>query len=146
MSVTSGKGVGACCGTMCGGMMLLMSVMIIFIISPASDSFFNTFSTIMLYGGVIILVIGLALVPSARKETARNQSILRIAAVRKEVTIQEISEETGLDPEYVRAILERYLMNRFLFGYIEGDLFVRDTAGRPPYMRRQSGLFGVDDQ
>jgi len=146
MSVTNGRGIGACFGTMCGGMMLLMGIAFMFMIPSISNPFFNILSDVMLYGGAIFLVIGLVLIPGARKETARTQSILRIAAVRKEVTIQEISQETGLDPEYVRAVLERYLINGFLFGYIEGDLFVRDTAGRPRYMRRQSGLFTVDDQ
>lgn len=125
-------------------MMLLMSAMFIFLIPPIPDSFFNTFSTVLLYGGAILFIIGLALVPGARKETARTQSILRIAAVRKEVTIHEISQETGLDHEYVRATLERYLMNGFLFGYIEGDLFVRDTAGRPRYRSGQTGLYGTE--
>ena len=146
MSVASGRGIGACFGTMCGGMMLLMGVIFAFVFPPISDSFFNTLSTILLYGGVIILVIGLVLIPSARKENAKTQSILRIAAVRKEVTIHEISQETGLDPEYVRATIERYLMNGFLFGYIEGDLFVRDTAGRPryPYRGGRMGLYGTE--
>jgi hypothetical protein len=145
MSVASGRGIGACFGSVCGGMMLVMGIMFIIIIPPPpSDSFFNIISTVLLYGGAIILVIGLLLVPGARKESARTQSILRIAAVRKEVTIHEISQETGLDPEYVRAILERYLMNGYLFGYIEGDLFVRDTAGRPRYRSGQMGLYGTD--
>jgi len=144
MSVATGRQCGACFGTMCGGMMLLMSIMFIFIIPPTSDSIFNTISTVTLYGGAILLVIGLVLVPGARKENARTQSILRIAAVRKEVTIHEISQETGLDHEYIRATLERYLMSGFLFGYIEGDLFVRDTAGRPRYGSGKMGLYGSD--
>lgn len=126
--------------------MLLMGVAFMFMMPSGTDSFFDILSNILFYGGALFFIIGLVLVPSARKETTRTQSILRIAAVRKEVTIQEISQETGLDPEYVRSILERYLMNRFLFGYIEGDLFVRDTAGRPPYMRGHSGLFTVDEE
>ncbi len=146
MSVATGRGIGACLGTMCGGMMLLMGVMFTFAFPPISDSFFNTISTILLYGGAVFLVIGLVLVPGARTENARTQSILRIAAVRKEVTIHEISQETGLDHEYVRYTLERYLMNGFLFGYIEGDLFVRDTAGRPRYSRGQTGLFTMDGE
>jgi len=144
MSAPSGKGIGACFGTMCGGMMLLMAAAFIFMMPPIPDPFFNTLSTAMLYGGAILLFIGLVLVPGARKENARTQSILRIAAVRKEVTIHEISQETGLDPEYVRAILERYLMGGVLFGYIEGDLFVRDTAGRPRYGPGKMGLYGTD--
>ena len=98
------------------------------------------------FGFKILIFIGVALVPSARSDAAKTQSILRIAAVRKEVTISEISHETGLDPEYIRDILERYLMSGYLFGYIEGDLFVRDTAGRPRYYGRQMGLYGTGDE
>lgn len=144
MFAPTGKGIGACFGTMCGGMMLLMAAAFIFMMPPIPDPFFNSLSTVMLYGGVIFVIIGLVLIPAARKESTRTQSVLRIAAVRKEVTIQEISQETGLDHEYVRATLERYLMNGFLFGYIEGDLFVRDTAGRPRYGRGPMGLYGTD--
>lgn len=144
MSVPMGKGIGACFGTFCGGMMLLMGAVFMIMMPSISDPFFNTLSSVMLYGGAIFFVIGLVLIPSARKENARIQSILRIAAVRKEVTIQEISQETGLDPEYVRDTLERYLVSGFLFGYIEGDLFVRDTAGRPRYRTGKMGFYGTD--
>jgi len=42
----------------------------------------------------------------------------------------------------VRVVLTKCLMRGYLFGYIEGDLFVRDTAGRPRYpIRGQRGLF-----
>jgi len=95
--------------------------------------------------GILLLLFGAIKIPGVRKEIARWQSVVRIAAVRKEVSISDISYETGLDSEYVREILTKCLMNGFLHGYIEGDLFVRDTSGTPVYPRGQTGLFSLED-
>ncbi|MGY5879805.1 MAG: hypothetical protein RTV31_06120 [Candidatus Thorarchaeota archaeon] len=129
---------------MFGAMMIFMGALFIFIIQ-SSDPIFGLISNILLYGGFLLLLVGLLLIPSTQREAKKARSIIEIAAVRKEVSISDISYETGLDSEYIRKVLTQYLMNGFLFGYIEGDIFVRDTAGRPRYPRRQSGLFGVGE-
>jgi len=136
-----------CTSFMFGFMALFMGLMFTFIF-PNFDPIFEIISAVTLYGGILLVILGTALVPGVRRTNAMTKSIIEIAAVRKEVTISEISQETGLDREYVRETLTKYLMSGLLFGYIEGDLFVRDTAGRPrPVFRggRQSGLFSVDE-
>ncbi|TFG31541.1 hypothetical protein EU528_05945 [Candidatus Thorarchaeota archaeon] len=129
---------------MFGGMLLLMGLIFTFVI-PHFDPVFEIISNIILYGGILLLIIGFARIPSTMQEANKIRSIIEIAAVRKEVSISDISYETGLESEYVRKVLTQYLMSGFLFGYIEGDLFVRDTAGRPRYLGRQSGLFEASD-
>ena len=144
MSVNSGRGVGACMALMFGLMAVFMGLMLTFII-PHSDPAFEMFSSFTLWGGVLLVFIGIGLIPSARREARKTRSILEIAAVRKEVRISDIASETGLDSQYVRKALTQYLINGFLFGYIEDDLFVRDTAGRPRYYGSKRGLFEVQD-
>lgn len=93
--------------------------------------------------GILLLLIGVIKIPGVRKEIASWQSVVGIAAVRKEVSISDISYETGLDSEYVREVLSNCLTNGLLHGYIEGDLFVRDTSGTPVYPRSQTDLFSL---
>ncbi len=135
MSLVSGRSAGACLLIMFGFMAVVIGLMLVFII-PSFDPIFETISWVSLYGGILLLIIGLAMIPGVRRETIKTKSIIEIAAVRKEVTISEISQETSLDREYVREVLTKYLMSGFLFGYIEDDLFVRDTAGRPRHYGR----------
>ena len=144
MSVPSGRSVGMCVSIMFGIMGLFMGLLFTFAF-PISDPLFETIGSVALYGGILLLLVGFALYPGVRRSSAMTRSILEIAAVRKEVRIYEISQETGLDSEYVRKILTQYLMSGYLFGYIEDDLFVRDTGGRPRYGRGQMGLSGVSD-
>lgn len=142
--VGTGREVGMCLAIMFGIMATIMGFIFTFIFPfPGFDPMIEIFSSVTLYGGILLLLVGFALIPGHRRKTAITTSILKIAAVRKEVTISEISHETGLDSEFVREVLTQYLMRGFLFGYIEGDLFVRDTGGRPrPVFRGgQSGLF-----
>lgn len=116
---------------------------------------FNTFSgelifisitgQIMLYGGILMIVIGIVLIPSGRREINKRKKVIEIVAVRKQITISEISQETGLDREYIRQLLTNLLIAHALFGYIEDDLFVRDTTGRPRYGQGQMGLGGLSD-
>ncbi len=129
-----------CLAFMFGLMALFMGLMFTFIF-PNFDPIFEIVSAVTLYGGILLVILGIALLPGVRRTNAITRSILEIAAVRKEVTISEISQETGLDREYVRETITKYLMSGYLFGYIEGDLFVRDTAGRPRFPHRQRGLF-----
>lgn len=135
MSLVSGRSAGACMLIMIGFMAVVIGLMLVFII-PSFDPIIETITWVSLYGGILLLIIGLAMIPGVRRETIKTKSIIEIAAVRKEVTISEISQETGLDREYVREVLTKYLMSGFLFGYIEDDLFVRDTAGRPRHYGR----------
>jgi len=135
MSLVTGRSAGACMLIMFGFMAIVMGLMFTYIF-PAIDPIFETISWVSLYGGILLIIIGLGLVPGVRRETIKTKSIIEIAAVRKEVSISELSQETGLDREYVREVLTKYLMSGFLFGYIEDDLFVRDTAGRPRHYGR----------
>lgn len=133
-----------CVSIMFGIMGLIMGLMFTVIV-PVPIPMFDTIASVALYGGILLLLVGFSLYPGVRRSSAMTRSILEIAAVRKEVTIHAISQETGLDSEYVRKILTQYLMSGILFGYIEDDLFVRDTGGRPRYGRGQMGLSGVSD-
>ena len=127
MSASSGRGIGGCVSVIFGVTFIIIASILLFII-PVSDSLFGLTFNSMRFGGFILFFVGVALIPSARNETNKARKIIEIAAVRKEVSISDISYETGFDKEYVRKILTQYLVGGLLFGYIEGDLFVRDTA------------------
>ena len=133
---------GMCLSIMFGTMALLMGVIFTFVF-PNFDPIFEILSSVLFFGGILLLIIGILLYPSIRRNTAIIRSILEIAAVRKEVTISEISQETGLDREFVRKIITQYLVSGFLFGYLEDDLFVRDTAGSRRFFGGPMGLSGV---
>ena len=80
---------------------------------------FALVSNLLLIGGLLFFLAGLILVSGSRKEHAKKQRILKIAAVKKEVSISDLSCETELGPEYIREILTNLLISGFLFGYIE---------------------------
>ncbi len=138
------RAMGMCMFFAFGFMALLMGLMFTFLF-PAFDPIFEIISWLVLWGGVLLVIIGIVLVPGARRETKKLKSIIEIVTVRKEVTISEIRQETGLDREYIRGIITKFLMDGILFGYIEDDLFVRDTSGRPSYTPRRRGLFEVNE-
>ena len=96
MSLATGKSVGTCMAIMFGGMLIVMGLVFTFII-PDFDPIFDIISNIILYGGILLLIIGFAMVPGTKRETNKIRSIIEIAAVRKEVSISDISYETGLD-------------------------------------------------
>lgn len=81
--------------------------------------------------GILMILIGSALIPSSRRARRKIKSIFEIAGVRKEVTISEISQETGLDSEYIRKVITDAILYKRLYGSLENDLFVRDTSERP---------------
>ena len=143
MSYIAGRTVAACMLPMFGFILAVMGFVFSFFDLPGDD-IFSLVSQIMLYGGILMIVLGIALVPSARTETNKRKSVIEIVAVRKQVTISEISQETGLDREYIRQLLTNLLIAHALFGYIEDDLFVRDTSGRPRFSGGQMGLFGAN--
>lgn len=58
------------------------------------------------------------------------------------IDISEIHARSGINQETVREILAARLINRILFGFIEEDLFVRDTSTRPPTYPGRMGLYG----
>jgi len=145
MSLATGRSVNMCISLMFGFMAIFMGLMFTFIF-PGFDLILQIITSALLYGGILLVILGLALYPGVRRNSEMARSIIEIAAVRKEVSISDISYETGLDKEYVRKILTQYLVGGLLFGYIEGDLFVRDTGGRPrPAFRGQRGLFEASE-
>lgn len=112
---------------------------------PVNDPFSETISWVTLYGGILLLIIGIVLVPGVIRETKKTKSIIEIVSVRKEITISEISSETGLDREYIQEVVAKRLIIGSLHGYLEDDLFVRDTGARRRYSTGQMGLSSDDD-
>ncbi|MBN2228199.1 MAG: hypothetical protein JW779_01325 [Candidatus Thorarchaeota archaeon] len=142
MSYNSGRGIGVCLSITFGIMTIVFGLMFVFLFSTI-DTFFQSISWYVFWAGIVLVIVGVVLIPSARNEARTRRKILEIAAVRKEVTISEISAETGIDSEYIRNLITTLLINGMLFGYLEGDLFVRDTSARPRYYGGQAGLFGA---
>ena len=130
---------GVCLAMIFGLMIAFMGTMFFFTLGNLLTPF-AYFFLLLIVIGVILFFVGVAKVPSARREQKNWQKILEIAAVRKEVSISDLSYETNLDSEYIRKVLTQCLMSGFLFGYIEDDIFVRDTAGRPGYFPGRMGL------
>ncbi len=100
---------------------------------PIDDFFFDYIGNGLIIAALVMIFAGLVLIPGSRRESRRIRSVLEIVAVRKEVSISDISAETGLEREYIRKIITNMLISHVLFGYLENDLFVRDTSGRPPF-------------
>ena len=125
----------------CLGAMLCVVGFFFGYILPFDDPFSLFMGNSFLAIGAGMILIGIAIYPSGAREAKRIRSILEIAAVRKEVTISDISAETGLDREYIRKVITDLLIANMLFGYLEDDLFVRDTSGRPPFYG--AGRFGL---
>lgn len=139
---STGRDVLSFVGICLGFMVLLMGLIMYTIIGPLAETWFQNISLAMVLFGVGFLALGFGLLPSARNRAKVRKKVLEIAAVEKEVTISDLHVRTGIDPETVREILAHCLINGILFGYIEGDLFVRDTSARPFYARGASGLYG----
>jgi hypothetical protein len=112
------------------------------VVGLVAGIWFQQVAVVLILSGAVFLVIGLASYPGTRKRVLFRKRILEIAAVEKEVTISDLHVRTGIDSEVVREILVFCLMHGILFGYIEGDLFVRDTSARPVYFRGRTGLIG----
>lgn len=139
MSYVSGKRIAS--GIFpCVGAMLCVFGFFIGYLFPFNDPISLIIGNSLLAFGVAMVLIGMAIYPGGAREAKRIRSILEIVAVRKEVTISDISAETGLDREYIRKVITDLLIANVLFGYLEDDLFVRDTSGRPPFYG--AGRFG----
>jgi hypothetical protein len=130
MSYVTGKTVAPVLLPCLGFFLIVFGFMFGYII-PFTEPIFNLIGNTLLVIGCLMIFAGLAIYPSSRIESKRIRSILEIVAVRKQVTISDISAETGLDREYIRTIITNMLIAHTLFGYLEDDLFVRDTSGRP---------------
>ncbi len=142
MSATVGpaENAGVCIGIFFGLMIAFMGTMFYFMLGDIIPPFANFFILLIIVG-LVLFFVGVVKAPSARRESAKWKSIVEIAAVRKEVSISDLSYETGLDKEYIMKVLTQCLMNGFLYGYIEDELFVRDTAGRRYYVVGRRGFF-----
>jgi hypothetical protein len=128
-------------GICCGSMALVSGLIFYYTMGLMAGTVGQwIFLSLVVIGGLFLL-IGLALYPGSRERAKLWKKVLEIAAVEKEVTISDIHTRTGIDSELVRKILVHCLMNYMLFGYIEGDLFVRDTSARPGRYRGPTGLF-----
>ena len=129
MSYEKDRGGTTCCSIFVGIMIIFMSAMFYFMTFPPFIDFRDVFLGIIVFGGLII-IYGLTLIPSNNRARARNMSIYKIAAVRKQVSISDICTETGLDYEYVRNYIEESIIYHRLHGYLEDDVFVRDVSHR----------------
>ena len=130
------------CGLCFGPMAIAFGLFLWFMFVITGELIIQFFSLILLVIGSMLVVVGVITWPATRRRSRLMRQVLEIAAVEKEVSISDIHTRTGIDSETVREILAACLINRVLFGYIEGDLFVRDTAGRPPAYSRHMGLDG----
>ncbi|MGY5854691.1 MAG: hypothetical protein RTU92_14070 [Candidatus Thorarchaeota archaeon] len=92
--------------------------------------------------GAILIGPAIILIRQGNRFLRTVQSVIEIAAVRKSVTIAEIVTHTGLDHEFVLEVLTDALVTQRLFGYIEGDEFIRDVSARPA---RSQGAALFDD-
>ncbi len=130
MTVYPKKGIDPCI-LMLFGIPAMIVGFVMYLIAPTINSIFDTLFVFILVVGILLSMIGLFRIPSSTRYNNHYKSVIDIAAVRKEVTFSEISEETGLDVEFVHDVIKKSLISGRLFGYIEGNLFVRDVGARP---------------
>jgi hypothetical protein len=136
-------------GVMCGSFMLgfvVLAVGLSFTFTmPPLNSTFEIISSLILMSGVLLVLAGIALIPSFRRDAEKLGSILEIIDDREIVIISEISSETGLDREYVKNRILNQLKHGFLFGHLEGDLFVHDTSRHFGRRRKKSDMSEAAD-
>ena len=137
-----GKDARTFAGLCIGLIFTIFGGLIWFMWTQVGAPFLQIIFIIFLGVGVVLLIMGLVTLPDTRRRSRLFRQVLEIAAVEKEVTISDIHTRTGIDSETVREILVACLINRILFGYIEGELFVRDTSGRPPAYPGRMGMYG----
>ncbi len=85
------------------------------------------------------IIIGIASHPTRKRENMKIQSIIDIVSVRKQASISDIHAETGLDREYIQEVIAKRLISGSLHGYLEDDLFVRDTGARRRHTADDNG-------
>ena len=112
------------------GMMVLIAGRLLSLLEAGNppDSPSVIIAEFMLIGGGIAAIIGAILLGIGIPETKRIRSILQIVLVRKEVTISEISTQTGFDEEYIRKTISDLVMTGFLTGFLEDDRFLNAMA------------------
>jgi len=142
MSYTSGRFVAGFILFFSGVIIIILGLILSF--TPFSDEVeFIMARYAMLFGGLVAAILGAIVIPGGRRESRNVNRIIEIVAVEKEATFSEISERTGLEPEYIRKIITQLLTSGFLVGYIENDTFMRNTSARPERSENgQMGLFG----
>ncbi|MGY5858549.1 MAG: hypothetical protein RTU63_04205 [Candidatus Thorarchaeota archaeon] len=133
-----------CISFMCGFVALVVGLTFTFTMPPFDPTFENI-SSLILWSGILLVIIGLVLIPSARREVVKIRSIIEIVTSRNEVTISEISSETGLDREYLRDRISKFLVQGLLFGALEDDLFICDTSKYRGIEVRDRDLFDAND-
>ncbi|MHA3963352.1 MAG: hypothetical protein AM325_007400 [Candidatus Thorarchaeota archaeon SMTZ1-45] len=137
----TGRDVLSIMGICLGPVILIMGLLMYYLVGYMIGIGFQLIFLAIAFIGFGLFAAGLGLYPSMRKRAKLWKKVLEIAAVEKEVTISDLHIRTGIDSEEVRKILAHCLMNGILFGYIEGDLFVRDTSARPFRYKSPTGLF-----
>ena len=95
------------------------------------DVLFTSTSLILLVTGSVLLVVGLILSGLGSESVSNEYTVLEIAAMRKKVTITELQRETNLPGETIERILRDALLNQWLSGYLEDEVFVRDASVSP---------------
>ena len=138
----TGRGALSFLGICFGLMILFFGLMMHILVGPLVDFLFQWIFLAVIFIGLVLVAMGFALYPGSRRRAKLWKTVLEIAAVEKEVTISDLHTRTGIDAEIVRKILVHCLMNGMLFGYIEGDLFVRNTSAGPSRFYRRTGLYG----
>ena len=91
---------------------------------PGSDLIIYEASFI---AGGLAVVIGIILFVVGWPETKKGRRILEIASRKKEVSLSEISAQTGFSEEYIHKVIAELLDRGFLSGFLEDDRFVQRT-------------------
>jgi hypothetical protein len=105
-------------------MMVMLYNRILFLSSVQPDPFVVILSEVTLIGGSAAIIIGAILFVAGIPETRRLRRILEVVLVRKEITISEISTQTGFDTEYIRKAVSNLIGTSYLFGFLENDRFI----------------------
>ncbi|MGY5853834.1 MAG: hypothetical protein RTU92_09730 [Candidatus Thorarchaeota archaeon] len=77
--------------------------------------------------GVVSMFVSLIPLRMSQALAKEEKSVLNIAMVRREVSIGELSDETGLAHDKVKEILEWGIRTKRVSGYIENEAFHRDV-------------------
>lgn len=112
------------------GMMVLIAGRLLSLLEASSPpgSLVAIIAEFMLIGGGIAAIFGAILLGIGIPETKRIRTILEIVLVRKEVTLSEISAQTGFNIEYIRKTISDLIATGFLNGFLEVDRFVSEMA------------------
>jgi len=114
-----------------GGIYLIIPAMIVmlysrylFLSAAQTELIDANLSEVILLGGSLVVIVGVVLFATGIPETRKRRRILEAVLARKEITISEISTQTGLDREDVRKTISNLLISSNLFGFLEDDLLI----------------------